>query len=236
MVEKRKEQDTSTFDIEPVPIDTTPPVINYEDKVSAPDYSAEYYQFTIQSFGWYNIDALLKDINGVEESELFVRITGEYTKKIQVYLIIPSLKVYVDGGPAERNKEEFAFYLKNGKIPLPQNAKAYIMAVTETETSIAFAIKEFTASLKQEFDISLTASTKEAFNAAIEKLNFDNLGIKVKDAKHAKEIREANKEIKNINEELKKMNDLKPKNCDCNCRGTTTDIATYPESDYIGTN
>ena len=221
MVEEKREEP-------PAQADTASPVINFEERVSTPDYNAEYYQFTIESFGWFNIDILLKGIDGVKESELFVRITGEYREKIKVYLIIPSVKVYVEGGPAERNKEEFAFYLKNGKIALPQNAKAYIMAVTETEASIAFAIKEFTTSLKQEFDISLTSSTKEAFNAAIERLNLHNLDIKVKDTKHAQEIRKTNSEIKNIGEELKKVESLKPKNCDCQCRppmkSTTADL------------
>jgi hypothetical protein len=194
-----------------------PPTVDYEERVSPRYYQAEYYQFTIESFGWYNIDILLKGINGVEESELFVLITGQYRENIKVYLIIPSEKVYVEGGLAERNPEEFAFYLKNGKIPLPQNAKAYIMAVTETEESIAFALKEFNTSLKQEFDISLVQSTKDAFIAAVNGINLDKLSIRVAEAKNASEIRQTNTELKNIEQELKNAETLKPKNCDCDC-------------------
>jgi hypothetical protein len=194
-----------------------PPPVDFEERVSPQNYAAEYYQFTIESFGWFNIDILVKGMNGVEESELFVRITGEYREKIKVYLIIPSVKIYVEGGPAERNKEEFAFYLKNGKIALPQNEKAYILALTETESSIAFALKEFTTSVKQEFDIALAASSKEAFTAAINGLSPGGLTIKAGDSKNANEIRKTNTELKDINTELKNAESLKPKNCDCDC-------------------
>lgn len=95
------------------------PAGNFDEQVSPQNYGSVYYQFTIETFGWFNIDVLIKGLNGVEESELFVRITGEYREKVQVYLIIPSVKIYLQGGPAERNKEEFAFLYKNGKIPLP---------------------------------------------------------------------------------------------------------------------
>lgn len=176
-----------------------------------------YYQFSIETFGWFNIDVLLKGLNGVEESELFIRIIGEYREKVQVYIIIPSVKVYVQGGPAERNSKEFAFLYKNGKLPLPQGTKAYIMAVTEAESTIAYALKEFTTNTSQELEITLQKSTSEAFNTAIN--GIDNVGINIKasDSKNAREIRNSDSDLNTINEELKKAENLKPKNCDCNC-------------------
>jgi hypothetical protein len=193
LVEEKKEPNPPAIINDPI---GPPSPVDYEEKVSPENYEAEYYQFTIESFGWFNIDILLKGINDVEESELFVRITGQYREKIKIYLIIPSEKVYAEGGPAERNRDEFAFYLKNGKIMLPQNVKAYIMAVTETEESIAFALKEFNTTLKQEFNISLNQSTKEAFSAAINGISMDQITIKVADAKNAGEIRKTNSDLK----------------------------------------
>ena len=196
------------------------------------NYDATYYQFSIESFGWFNIDALLKNVNGVEESELFVRIIGEYREKINVFLIIPSIKVYGEGGSAEKNPDEFAFFYKNGKLPLPQNVKAYIMAVTETKSSVAFAIKEFTTGRQQQLDISLKVSTKEEFETAIQRINPDRLYIGVKDSKNAGEIRQTDVEIKNIDAELKKAENLKPKNCDCDCYPKDTTVINTPEKDY----
>jgi hypothetical protein len=200
--------------------ETTPenlPAADFEKKVSPRNYDAVYYQFTIENFGWFNIDVLLRNVNGVEESELFVRIAGEYRERIKVFLIIPSEKVYGEGGPAERNPDEFAFFYKSGKLPLPQNVKAYIMAVTETESSMAFALQEFTTGRQQQLDISLKASTKQEFEAAIQRISLDELNIKVSDAKNAREIRRTDAAIKNIDEEIKKVEDLRPKRCDCDC-------------------
>lgn len=191
--------------------------VDFDEKVSPENYDAVYYQFTIETFGWYNIDVLVKGINGVEESELFVRIIGEYREKVQVYLIIPSAKIYVQGGPAERNAEEFAFLYKNGKISLPQGVKAYIMAVSEQGSSISFALKEFNTTTRQEFEISLQKSGKEEFNAAIKRIGGDSITISVKDTKNAGEIRKKDMDLETIDEEIKKTGTLKPKNCDCNC-------------------
>lgn len=210
--------------------DTVPEPVDYDVIVTSSKYNAEYYQFTIEAFGWYNIDVLLKDINGVKESELFVRLTGEFTKRVEVYLIIPSVNVYAAGGPAERNTDEFAFYLKNGKLPLPQDTKAWILAVTETRESVAYAIKEFTTSAKQEFEIALTAVTKEEFNAALSKLPFNGMNVTVAESKFAAGVRNADIDIDMIEKDLENtLHQLRPKNCDCDC--ITTDVTTgNPES------
>jgi hypothetical protein len=91
------------------------------------------------------------------------------------------------------------------------------MAVTETESSIAFALQEFTTGRQQQLDISLKASTKQEFDAAIQRLSLDELNIKVADAKNAGEIRRTDADIKTIDEEIKKAENLKPKRCDCDC-------------------
>jgi hypothetical protein len=195
----------------------TPPPVDFDEKVSLNNYESVYYQFTIETFGWYNIDVLIKRKDGVQESVLFVRILGQYREKVQVYLIIPSVKVYVQGGPAERNKEEFAFQYKNGKIDLPQVAQAWIMAVSESESSVAFALKQFTTGLKQEFEIELKSTSKTEFDEAIKSLNTGGLNISVTDAKNADLIRKNNLEIKNIDSALKNTEKLRPKNCDCDC-------------------
>lgn len=198
--------------------DTIPlPLINFDEKVSPQNFDAEYYQFTIESFGWFNIDILLKNVDGVEESELFVRIVGEYKQKTEVFLIIPSKKVYGEGGLTGRTEDEYAFFYKTGKLPLPQNAKAYILAMTETKTSIAFSLKEFTTSPQQQFEISLQQSTMDEFNATIQKIGLDELKVKVNETKNANEIRKTDLKLEEIEKEIKNAEGLKPKNCDCDC-------------------
>jgi hypothetical protein len=199
--------------------------INFEEKVNPANYDAEYYQFSITSFGWYNIDALMNGVEGVKESELYARITGDYRQRIKTYLIIPSVKSYGEGGPADRNPEEFAFFYKNGKLPLPQNVKAYILAVTDSEDSPVFGITEFTTSLSQTIDVSLHKGSKEEFDKAIDQLGADRLHIKVADAKNADAIRKTSTDLKAIEEDFKKAEGLKPKNCDCDCGSAKPDTA-----------
>lgn len=192
------------------------PRINFDERVNTPAYTSSYYQFTIVTFGWSNIDVLIKGRNNVEESELFVRITGEYIEKVQVYLIIPSVKIYVQGGPSTRDGY-LAFQYKSGKIDLPQNTRAFIMAVTEVDASVAFAAKEFTTSTKQELEISLIKATKEEFNRAIKIIGGDNISVIVEDAENAKELREIDRKLIEVEKERQKIEQLRPKNCDCDC-------------------
>jgi hypothetical protein len=198
--------DDTTTSVQPVP---SIPARPFEDVVSPENYESVYYQFTVETFGWFNLDILLKEKQGVKESELFVWIRGEYREKVQVFLIVPSEKAFVQGGVAGE-ADKYAFWKKNGKIPLPQNQKSYILALIETESSIAYAIREFTITPSQTFELSLTASTKEKFNSAIRMIGFDSLSIKVEDSKNATEIR-------NLGEQIKENEKLKPKGCDCDC-------------------
>jgi hypothetical protein len=194
---------------------TLPP--DFDQRVTPGNYESVYYQFTIETFGWFNIDALLKGFDGVQDSELFVRITGEIREKIKIYLIIPSMKVYGEGGPADRDPNEFAFFYKTGHLPLPQGRTAYILAVTETSDSLAFGLREFTTGLKQELSLSLARSTKEKFTAAISALSMDNMSITVADSKNADSIRRLDKTIRKLDEKIRDAEKLKPRNCDCAC-------------------
>jgi cytochrome c2/ribosome-associated translation inhibitor RaiA len=211
--------------------ETNTPPADFTDKLNPNEYSATYYQFTIESFGWYNIDMLLNQKDGVKESELFVRVVGAIQEKIKIYLIIPSVKVYGEGGPSEKNDNEYAFFNKNGTIPLPQNAQAYILAVTETKTSVAFALKEFTTQTKQSFDINLKESTRQEFNATIQSMEANNLKIVVAESKNADEIKAADKTIKQLEEDLKNAEKLKPKMCDCDCNKQPTPVTAEVQAE-----
>lgn len=191
------------------PPDTTPPPVNYGREVSPGNFQAVYYEFTIESFGWFNIDILLKDVPGIEKSSLLVRIRGSYRETITIYLILPQTKVYLPGG-LTNNPDEYAFYKKDGSVPLPQNEKAYILALTETGDSIAYALQEFTTARSQQIEIELSKSTKEALSNAIEKLRITGLEITAQDSRNSAAI-------KKVDQEIKDAEKLKPKRCDCNC-------------------
>lgn len=203
----------------------------YVERVTPNVFEAQYYQFKIESFGWYNIDVLVKKQDGVIESELFVTISGKYTDRVNLFLLIPSRKINVEGGPSANGKNEYAFYEKNGKIPLPAGETCYILAVSEVNDEMAYAIKSFTAAASQRFDIQLEKTSKKEFNKAMDIFNDKSMKIKVQKSKNANEIRKIDKSLQKIEDKLKAAEKFKPKNCDCNCGArlvdTTTDAIEY---------
>ena len=200
------------------PIDT-PEIAEYDTTVfrdSLPrlvrpgNFEGIYYKFTIEAFGWYNIDILMKNLQGTVETTIITRIVGQYKTRLNVYLVIPSIRLCAAGGKMDGKEDEYAFYTPDGKIPLPLGNKAYIIVMGDSEETILFASKEFTINSTQQFDLIPTSVTKEQFNLKLKYFNFDQLNISVQDSKNAPEIRETNKA-------LEQAEKLKPKNCDCDC-------------------
>lgn len=193
---------TDDADIDTIP----PPVLDYVDPVNQ---RSLYYQFTIESFGWYNIDILTKDI-GAEESTLVVRMQGGQQAAFQLYLAIPSIRGLFPAGELTSEKGVYGFYTKDGKIPLPQNTQAWILAMGEKDSTILFASKMFMTSRQQEFTLHLAAITREAFQQEIQKMGLPAINMKVEVSQTAIELRKVIKELKSAEQ-------LKPKNCNCNC-------------------
>jgi mono/diheme cytochrome c family protein len=179
------------------------------DFVNPLESKSLYYQFSIEAFGWYNIDILMKEI-GAEESSLLVRMEGGKKASFALYLAIPSIKGLFPGGELAGKKGTYGFYTKDGKIPLPQDTQAYLFAVGERDSTILFAGKTFTTSVQQEFTLQLSVITEEAFQQEIEKMGLPDLKMQVAESQTGIEIRKVIRELKNAKQ-------LKPKNCRCDC-------------------
>lgn len=194
---------------------TTLPAI--DDLVSPQNINASYYQFTIETFGWYNIDMLVKMVNGVEESQLTVRLQGSYKSKATVYLAIPSLNILGEAGPSSADPDWLAFFKRDGSIPLPQGAQAYLIGMAESAESAYFGIQRFTTSTSQQVKLELKAGTKQEFEAAIKALPLKDLQITLSDTKNAGAIRQADTTLQQLEQALQKTERLKPVGIDCNC-------------------
>ncbi len=181
-----------------------------ENMVIPANNYAEYYQFNIKVFGWFNVDVLFRDLPGFANSMLTVPVIGEFRDNLNIYLVIPSYKVFVPGGPVAGKTDEYAFFTDDGQTPLPQNAKAYIIAIGDYKGQVWYGHTEFTTSLKQSPQIQLTAMTKEQMNEEVKKLDIPEIKITAKDLKNAAQIRK-------IDAKLSELEKLKPKGCDCNC-------------------
>ncbi len=186
---------------------------NVKNYITPTSVKATYYTINIETFGWYNIDALMKEINNCKESELFVKINGEDVD-YNVSLIIPNIKVFVEGGKLE-DKTEYGFYETNGKIPLPQNMQCFVVAFAQYKDQFLFGEASFNASTKQTIVITIKIISKEEMLKAFLALDLADVKIKIKDSKNSKEIRATD----NQTDSLKK---LKPKNCDCGLPQDTT--------------
>ncbi len=170
-----------------------------------------YYQFKVESFGWYNIQKILEEDNSAKESLLLVKVSGAYDENLSVYFVIPSLKVVAEGNILDVDKNTYGFYSKDGTIMLPQNLDAFVVALRERKDSIAFAKKEFVTSNAQYFDLTLSQARKSTFNQQMNPPNTNTqTAVQVKDTRSASAIRRMLKDITDAEE-------LKPKNCNCSC-------------------
>lgn len=204
-----------------------------------------YYQFKIETFGWYNIDIITKGLPGFEDRELFVRIIDQYKTTATIYLALPNEKILLEGIKSA-DSDVYFFYTKNGQIPLPLNAKAYVLGMGESEGKVLFGISEFTIAPRQNISVELSIKTYEETQITITKLDIKGLNFGLGESKNATEIkaidslRKRNADslntitkvveaytdsIKAATENLQQAEDYQPKNCDCNCG--SEDVSDY---------
>ncbi len=184
-----------------------------QNLVPIPSAQAEYYQVDIETFGWYNIDILLKGLPGFEQSELMVRYIGEFESKVTMYLAIPDKKILLPGGMLKDKSGQYGFYTDDGMIPLPQGFKAYVFAFMEKNGQLYFGKTELVTALKQNLEIKVIATTKEEMTLSIQQMNLEDFDIAVNNSKNADSIRKLDQSI----ETFENIEKLKPKNFDCNC-------------------
>lgn len=203
--------------------DTIPPPVNDTGYIAFPEpppimltpvdpvkNEGIYYQFNLESFGWYNVDYIMKSGPGVVDANLKVRIDGEHRQRINVYLVIPSIRMFTAAGKAPGEQDEYVFVAEDGRAFLPENAKAYIIVMGDKEDDILYAKTEFYVQQTNNFTLTPAVVTKEEFNRQMAQLNFDQLNISVKKSKNADELRKTVRD-------LKAAEQYKPKNCNCDC-------------------
>jgi mono/diheme cytochrome c family protein len=175
------------------------------------EHPSIYYTFTVESFGWYNVDALLKDLPGIEPSELRVHMTEEYAAEVNVFLIIPGRKILIEGGFLKDSKTDFGFLTEDARIPLPQREQAYVFATGEYQGKAVFEINSFITSTQQTINLQPEAMTKAQIAAILSHLDLNQLSIRVADSRNATRIRA-------IDTSLAAIARFKPRDCDCDCK------------------
>jgi hypothetical protein len=179
--------------------------------VTTIEHPSIYYTFTVESFGWYNVDALLKDLPGIEASELRVHMTEEYAAEVNVFLVIPGRKILTEGGFLKDSKTDFGFLTEDAQIPLPQHEQAYVFATGEYLGKAVFAIGTFITDRSQTINLQPAPMTKEQITAIVSHLDLNQLSIRVADSRNASRIRA-------VDTSLAAIARFKPRNCDCDCK------------------
>lgn len=106
-----------------------------------------YYPLNINSFGWYNIDILLKELEMCTPSELIVDIGNKISESsVRVTLVIPSIRVFIDANRDQSLKNRYTFS-DSSSIPLPRGQKCFILSFKEeTKDVVEYALDSFIAS------------------------------------------------------------------------------------------
>lgn len=179
-----------------------------EDKVIVQYNEAVYYNVDINAFGWYNIDMLLEKMEGSTPSVLTARVSPDLSP--DVYLVVPSHKIFQAGGATKDGDGNFGFYKNDGTIPLPQDVWAYIVAISEQNGNLLLGVQPFKITSRQAISVQMKTVSKEQFEERLSTLGFDGVSTIVSKTKNADSILVIDKELKNL--EL-----LRPKNCNCDC-------------------
>lgn len=180
-----------------------------QDKVVPNDNTAEYYQFKIEAYGWYNIDVLLKEDDGVKESELMVRLRMPVKLKANVILVIPDKKIFVEGGLLS-DTSFYGFQTKDGKILLPQGQTCYLFAVGESGEKLYFSQTSFVAGLSQNINLELKETNKTTMLSAIAQLKLTDIKVDVQEVKNYKGIKALDNELNSLKEKLRRCECVSP--------------------------
>jgi cytochrome c2 len=143
--------------------------VSYVQKVIPVPENADYYQFSINSSGWFNIDIFLGERENVSDSKLMVNLQGGYEGTVQVFLAIPSFKVLMEGTYPEVGKE-VVFKYDDGSLPLPQNVEALIFVIGKEKERFYFAKRWFNTKISQTINIATEAMTKAEFENELRRI------------------------------------------------------------------
>jgi len=202
------------FDTNAVPVATTDiaetVTIPAVAKVSPKADLSTYYDFTVNSFGWYNVDAFISAVKENVASTVKAVLSGAYTGPVNIFLVIPDVRLLAEGGLLSGESKAYGFYEENGSIRLPQGKEAYIICFTEDSKGVYYGMSRFVTTTKNEITLNIERITKEEMNRRIAALSFKDLSFEANDARHADEIRQIDVRLNNVES-------LKPKGYNCDC-------------------
>ncbi len=225
--------DSSTFS-NFIVLDSVPP--QYE-RTPVEGRIASRYQFEITAQGWYNVDIILYKAN-FTKSKLFIEVKGVDADKVDVFLVVPSIKVFAQAG-IDQVSGKYTI-TKGGDISLPQNKLAWIYCLGEEDGRFYLAQQAFSTSTDQKIAVSPKKSSKDAIEKALrlmsKDLSMETDKLTKKERKEIKKLQEnlqvSETQLENLAEEFELLTNTlkalyqqanKPESCACACK-----VKAYP--------
>lgn len=137
------------------------------------------YQFSIETFGWYNVDAFVEGYDRTTNVNVNVSLQMEYEADMHLYLFCPEKKMLSVSNKNENNV--YSFDKIDGKIPLFLNDKAILLAFGSKGDKTLYGTVSFTIQAEQSLTIIVKETTTAELRSFIKLNKID--GIKIDAAK-----------------------------------------------------
>lgn len=135
------------------------------------------YEFDIDSFGWYNIDAFMNEAGNMITVQLTAEVKGYDEKDIKVILFCPDKKIqlafkHVNGNLYQSDKNY-------GDLKLFKNDRAVLFACMKKGDSYYYGISEFRVAEQQQIIISVKKGSFDDMKSMLTTQKIDGIDIQV---------------------------------------------------------
>ncbi|RXK61861.1 hypothetical protein ESA94_02260 [Lacibacter luteus] len=132
------------------------------------------YEFKINSLGWYNIDILLKKLEGITEVTLDATTTFKEKEQVDIRLLFPEKRIELKS-EYHKESETYTFGMDDNTIPLFIGDIAIMFAIAEESDKIYYSVREFRITKEQHIEMPFKETSKEKLEEAFKKVNLDNI-------------------------------------------------------------
>jgi hypothetical protein len=189
---------------------------------------SSYYCFDIEAPGyWLNVD--LRMWNVIPNVNLVANVTAPRLDRIEVFLVVPSEKMFIRAGVINAEQTKYMFFETNGNIPLPKGRAAWIYSVGEEKGEFYLGLQPFTVAQDNIINLKVAVSSQQKIEAALKQMSGD-LDMKISESgrratdKLEAEIADLDAEkeklsgqIINISVAASRLYNQKPAACICEC-------------------
>lgn len=134
------------------------------------------YNFQITANGWYNIDAFLKDENGIENVKLSVDVKSDEDISLNMYLFVPTDRVMISA-TSKKGNQYFFSYNDDKSIPLPLRHRAIVLGFNSSGKRIMYGAAEFVIEKEQVIPVELKDISKRGLTYLLASKNLNGIEI-----------------------------------------------------------